>query len=116
MKNGRRWSEDEVTPLTPWRVFMEGADVDAFNRAAFKLLKPGGVFVIIDHAARAGLGLKNTKDLHRMDPAALRAKVQKAGFVFDGESKVLANPDIPIRPRFSIPPSRAKPTASPTTS
>ena len=75
--------------------FMKGADVNAFNRAAFKLLKPGGVFVLVDHAAPAGSGLKHTEDLHRIDPAALRAEVQKAGFVFDGESKVLANPADP---------------------
>ena len=70
-------------------------DVDAYNRAIFKLLKPGGVYVIVDHVAPAGSGLKNTEDLHRIDPATLRAEVQKAGFVFDGESKVLANPDDP---------------------
>lgn len=80
--------------------FMKEADgkplnVDAYNRAMFKLLKPGGYYVIVDHAAAAGSGLKNTEDLHRIDPAALRAEVQKAGFVFDGETKVLANPNDP---------------------
>ena len=75
--------------------FMKGADVGAFNTAIFKLLKPGGLYVIVDHAAVAGTGLKHTEDLHRIDPAALRAEVEKAGFVFDGESKVLANPDDP---------------------
>ena len=75
--------------------FMKGADVDAFNKAVFASLKPGGRFVIVDHAAPAGSGLKNTEDLHRIDPAALRAEVEKAGFRFDGESKVLANPDDP---------------------
>jgi len=75
--------------------FMKGADVDAYNRAIFQLLKPGGYYVLVDHAAPAGSGLKNTEDLHRIDPAALRAEVEKAGFVFDGESKVLANPADP---------------------
>jgi predicted methyltransferase len=75
--------------------FMKGADVDAFNKAVFALLKPGGYYVIVDHAAPAGSGLKNTEDLHRIDPAALRAEVEKAGFVFDGESKALAMPDDP---------------------
>lgn len=75
--------------------FMKGADVDAFNRAIFLMLKPGGYYVIVDHAAPAGSGLKNTEDLHRIDPATLRAEVEKAGFVFDGESKVLAMPDDP---------------------
>jgi predicted methyltransferase len=75
--------------------FMKGASVDDFNKAMFKLIKPGGYFVIVDHAAAAGSGLAHTEDLHRIDPAALRAEVEKAGFVFDGESKVLANPDDP---------------------
>jgi predicted methyltransferase len=75
--------------------FMKGADVDAFNKAIFMMLKPGGYYVIVDHAAPAGSGLKNTEDLHRIDPAALRAEVEKAGFVFDGESKALAMPDDP---------------------
>lgn len=70
-------------------------DVDAYNRAMFSILKPGGYFVIVDHAAPAGSGLKNTEDLHRIDPAALRAEVEKAGFVFDGKSRVLANPADP---------------------
>jgi predicted methyltransferase len=75
--------------------FMKGADVAGFNRAVFTLLKPGGYYVIVDHAAPPGSGLKNTEDLHRIDPAALRAEVEKAGFVFDGESDVLANPADP---------------------
>ncbi len=75
--------------------FMKGADVDAYNRAVFQLLRPGGYYVIVDHAAPAGSGLKNTEDLHRIDAAAVRAEVEKAGFTFDGESKVLANPDDP---------------------
>jgi predicted methyltransferase len=88
--------------------FMKGADVDAFNRAVFKLLKPGGAYVIVDHAALAGSGLKNTEDLHRIDPAALRAEVEKAGFVFDGESKVLANPDDPHTALVFAPAIRGK--------
>ena len=30
---------------------------------------------------------------HRIDPATVKAEVEAAGFKFDGESKVLANPD-----------------------
>jgi predicted methyltransferase len=75
--------------------FMKGADVDAYNRAVFLLLKPGGAYVIVDHAAAPGSGLKNTEDLHRIDPLTLRAEVERAGFVFVGQSKALANPDDP---------------------
>jgi predicted methyltransferase len=75
--------------------FMKGADVDAFNRAVFKLLKPGGYYVVVDQAALSGSGLKNTEDLHRIDPATVKAEVEKAGFVLDGQSDVLANPADP---------------------
>ena len=88
--------------------FMKGASVDAFNIAMFKVIKPGGYYVIVDHAAPAGSGLKNTEDLHRIDPAALRAEVEKAGFVFDGESKVLANPDDPKTAKIFDPAIRGK--------
>jgi len=71
--------------------FMKGADVGAFNQAVFKMLKPGGYYIVGDHAAAAGSKLKNTEDLHRIDPEEVKAEVVKAGFVFDGEIKVLAN-------------------------
>lgn len=73
--------------------FMKGADVGAFNVAVFAMLKPGGYYIVGDHAAAAGSKLKNTEDLHRIDPQEVKAEVEKAGFVFDGEIKVLANPE-----------------------
>jgi predicted methyltransferase len=88
--------------------FMKGADVDGFNRAVFALLKPGGYYVIVDHAAPAGSGLSHTEDIHRIDPAAVKAEVEKAGFVFDGESKVLANPDDPKTALVFAPSIRGK--------
>ena len=71
--------------------FMKGASVDGFNQAVFKLLKPGGYYVIVDHAAAKGQGLNHTEDLHRIDPDTVKAEVEKAGFVLDKESSVLAN-------------------------
>ena len=66
--------------------------VEGLNRAVFAALKPGGYYVIIDHAAAAGAPADVTKTLHRIDPAVVKAEVTAAGFVFDGESNVLANP------------------------
>lgn len=68
------------------------AAIDAFNKAAFAALKPGGVLVVIDHQAPAGSGLASTSTTHRIDSAAVKAQVMRAGFKFDAESKVLANP------------------------
>ena len=72
--------------------FMGPADLAKVNAAVFKALKPGGYFVILDHAAAAGSGLTATDTLHRIDPAAVKAEVTAAGFKFVGESTVLANP------------------------
>ncbi|HEX3364754.1 methyltransferase [Phenylobacterium sp.] len=73
--------------------FMGPADVPAFNRKVFAALKPGGVFVIIDHVAPAGMDVVQASNrFHRIDPATVKAEVEAAGFKFDGESKVLADP------------------------
>jgi predicted methyltransferase len=68
------------------------AALTAFNAAVFKALKPGGTYIVIDHVAAAGSGLRDTETLHRIDPAIVKKQVEAAGFVFVGESKVLADP------------------------
>jgi predicted methyltransferase len=73
--------------------FMKPIDVAALNAAIFSALKPGGTFLVIDHAAAAGSGLRDTDTLHRIDPQAIRAEVTAAGFVFEGHSEVLRNPE-----------------------
>ena len=72
--------------------FMGPANVAAFNRAVFQALKPGGTYVVLDHVAAAGSGISATETLHRIDPARVRSDILAAGFKFDGESKILANP------------------------
>jgi predicted methyltransferase len=67
----------------------EAAKLDA---AAFKTLKPGGVFVVVDHAAEPGSGGRDAGTLHRIDPATVIAQVQAAGFVLEARSDVLSNP------------------------
>jgi predicted methyltransferase len=72
--------------------FTGPVDIAAFNKAVYAALKPGGVFIVLDHAAKPGSGLDATDTLHRIDPAAVKKEVEAAGFKFVGESKVLANP------------------------
>lgn len=72
--------------------FMGPADVPAFNRSVFKALKPGGVYVVLDHAAAAGSGIEATNTLHRIDPERVKADVLAAGFKLEAESPLLANP------------------------
>jgi predicted methyltransferase len=76
--------------------FMGPTDPAVLNAAVYKALKPGGLYVIVDHRAPAGSGLKDTETLHRIDVATVKAQVQKAGFTFEGESRLLANPQDPL--------------------
>jgi predicted methyltransferase len=71
-------------------------DMLAIDKGWFALLKPGGVVVIVDHVALPGSPPVETADkLHRIDPAVVKTEMEAAGFVFDGESDVLANPADP---------------------
>ncbi len=72
--------------------FFGPADVAAVNRAIYDSLKPGGLYIVLDHVAEAGSGLRDTDTLHRIDPAQVKKEVLAAGFVFAGESKILHNP------------------------
>jgi predicted methyltransferase len=66
-------------------------DVVAFNRTILASLKPGGLYVVLDHSAPAGSGLQDTKTLHRIDADVVKQEVTAAGFEFVGASDVLAN-------------------------
>jgi len=70
-----------------------GATAARFNQAVYERLKPGGSYVIIDHAAAAEAGTGAARSLHRIEPAAVRKEVEAAGFILDAESTLLANKD-----------------------
>ncbi|MFC7302032.1 class I SAM-dependent methyltransferase [Cognatiluteimonas weifangensis] len=72
--------------------FMGPTDPAILNRAVFAALKPGGTYLVIDHVAEAGSGLRDTETLHRIDPALVRQQVEAAGFEYVGESAVLRSP------------------------
>src|SRR6478672_5228824 len=67
-------------------------DVARMNAAVYAALKPGGLYVILDHQAAPGAGTSVVGTLHRIEASALRAQVEAAGFIFDGESTAVANP------------------------
>jgi predicted methyltransferase len=73
--------------------FMAPTDVAHVNAAIYKALKPGGIFLIIDHAAVANSGLRDTESLHRIDPQSIRTEVISAGFEFVADSALLRNPN-----------------------
>ncbi|HEY8230854.1 MAG TPA: methyltransferase [Rhodanobacteraceae bacterium] len=76
--------------------FMGPVDMKKFDKEVYDALKPGGVFIVIDHIAPAGSGTSDTNTLHRIDPAVVKQEVESAGFVFDGSSDALINPKDPL--------------------
>ena len=70
-----------------------GVNREAMNKAVFAALKPGGVFVIVDHSARPGDGVKVTDTFHRIEEDVVKSEVQAAGFVLDGQADFLRNKD-----------------------
>lgn len=76
--------------------FMGPVDMKKFDKEVYDALKPGGVFIVIDHIAPAGSGISDTNTLHRIDPEVVKQEVEAAGFVFDGSSDALVNPKDPL--------------------
>lgn len=72
-----------------------GATAAHFNRAVYERLKPGGSYVIIDHAAAAGEATSVAQSLHRIEATSVREEVEAAGFLLGAESTMLANRDDP---------------------
>jgi predicted methyltransferase len=72
--------------------FFGPADIPAVNKAIYDSLKPGGIYLVLDHAAAAGSGLRDTETLHRIDEAAVKKEVEAAGFKLVAESNILRNP------------------------
>jgi len=64
---------------------------DAMNQSVFRALKPGGIFLVIDHSARPGDGVAVTDTFHRIEEKVVKEEVQAAGFVLDGEADFLRN-------------------------
>jgi predicted methyltransferase len=72
-----------------------GVDRAAMNAAVFRALKPGGVYVIADHAGRPGTGISESGTLHRVEEAFVRREVEAAGFRLVASGDFLRNPNDP---------------------
>jgi predicted methyltransferase len=59
-----------------------------FLRVVGTLLKPGGVFGVVDHT---GIADADNASLHRVEVAQVIASAEAAGLIVDGQSDVLAN-------------------------
>jgi predicted methyltransferase len=72
-----------------------GIDRARMNAAIFGALKPGGSYVIADHAGRAGTGISESATLHRVEEVLVRREVEAAGFRLAAEGMFLRNPADP---------------------
>jgi predicted methyltransferase len=70
----------------------EGDGAAAINAAAFRALKPGGLYLVVDHDTAAGAGASQTSTLHRIEGALVRREVESAGFRLDASSDLLRHP------------------------
>ncbi len=83
------WTSENYHDLHLTRIHL---DVGAMDGLWLSRLKPGGVLIVVDHAALPGAPVTETADaLHRIDPAAAAKEVGAAGFILDGESQALRN-------------------------
>jgi predicted methyltransferase len=62
------------------------------NAEIFRSLKPGGVYLIVDHSAVAGAGIETANSIHRIDQAIVRREVEAAGFKLEREGEFLRLP------------------------
>lgn len=76
-------------PKAGWPRFDVGRVVGEIAR----MLKPGGILLLVDHSAKAGTGTSAATPLHRIDEAYARQEFEKHGFALVRSSDVLRRPD-----------------------
>jgi predicted methyltransferase len=74
-------------------VFWMDVDRPRMYRAVLRALRPGGVFVIVDHAARVGTGDADVRTLHRIEERVVRDELVQVGFHLVGTADFLRCPD-----------------------
>jgi predicted methyltransferase len=70
-------------------------DPAAYVRNLYAAMRPGGIVGVIDHVGPAGDTRAIVEKMHRIDPATVKADFERAGFVLEGKSDLLANPEDP---------------------
>jgi predicted methyltransferase len=99
---------DLHTPLIQAR----GATAADFNRAVYERLKPGGSYVIIDHAAAVGAGTSDARRCIGLSLRPLARRWRRPASYWTRKAPCSRTRTISIRSRCSIPRSRARPIAS----
>lgn len=74
-------------------VVADGDDIEALNRHVFDHLKPGGLYVVLDHHAPVQSGPEAAAELHRLDKQLVIDEIRAVGFELVEDSNFLRNPD-----------------------
>lgn len=72
--------------------YWQDVDRGAMNAAVYAALRPGGLYGIVDHSARAGDGATAVKTFHRIEERLVREEIEAAGFTLIDEADFLRNP------------------------
>jgi predicted methyltransferase len=72
-------------------MLLTDVDMEAFHTKLFKAMKPGAIYLVIDHAATHGTGTDDTGRLRRIDPGVVRGFIQSQGFELVEDSRLLEN-------------------------
>jgi len=68
-------------------------DPNAVLSEIARVVKPGGILLLIDHSAKAGTGSADAGTLHRIDEQFARRDFEQHGFAFVRSSDVLRKPE-----------------------
>ena len=85
-------SADMVLTFRNYHNWIQGKYADKVVMAAFKVLKPGGVFGIVDHRANPGDEKNKPSETGYVQESLIIEAVQMAGFKLDAKSEINANP------------------------
>ena len=70
-------------------------DPDAVLTEIARVVKPGGILLLVDHSAQPGTGSRDAGTIHRIDEQYARSDFEKHGFQLIRTSDVLRRPDDP---------------------
>ncbi len=82
----KRYNGEEYVPVG------NPANTEYFLQQVYDALKPGGRFVVVDHAGDETMDHDVVADLHRIKESFTRSEVEAAGFNFVEASDALRNP------------------------